>query len=342
MNTSVPGLITAMVMLFTVSQAGSISETYKQVKGAVVVVNTNERVITPSTEKREVTMSGLGSGVLISDDGKILTASHVVHNADQIVVQFEDGEIIPAKVVSTSPATDLALIRLERMPDNPVIAHLGDSDGIEIGEQIFVVGAPYGISHSLTVGYISGKRSERVMAGDAMKIELIQTDAAINQGNSGGPMFNLKGEVVGIVSHILSQSGGFEGIGFAISSNLAREILLEQPFFWHGLEGFYLEGPLSEIFNLPQESGLLVQRVAAGSLGERMGIRGGKIIALIEDQPVLLGGDIILKVENLPMQLNYLTEIREKINGLKANDVLTITILRGGRIREITALKETP
>ncbi len=333
-------IISLILMLFSQSSATNISEIYKQVKSSVIIVRTNERVITPSTQQREVRMAGLGSGVLVSSDGRVITAAHVVHNADEIVVQFENGEIIPARVVSSSPSTDLALLQLEKMPVNPVIVALGNSQDIEIGEQIFIVGAPYGISHSLTVGYISGKREEKIMAGDAGRIELIQTDAAINQGNSGGPMFNMKGEVIGIVSHILSQSGGFEGIGFAVTSNLAKEVLFSQPFFWHGLEGFYLEGPLAQVFNLPQATGLLIQRVAEGSLGDRMDIRGGKIIGVIEDQPLLLGGDIILKVENVPMQQDFLTEMRTKINAIKPDETITLTILRGGKIHEVTALKE--
>jgi len=318
----------------------NISAVYKDVKNTVVIVTTTERVVSTGSEIREVRMSGLGSGVLISRDGKIITASHVVHNADAVVIQFEDGETIPASVLSSSPSTDLALLQLENMPPDPVIAKLGNSDKAEVGDQIFVVGAPYGMGHTLTVGYISGKRKEKIMAGDAAEIELIQTDAAVNQGNSGGPMFNLKGEVIGIVSHILSRSGGFEGIGFAVASNLAQDILLKQPFFWHGLEGFYLEGAMAQIFNLPQETGMLVQRVAKGSLGESMGIRGGKIIAVIEDQQVLLGGDIILSVENVPLQLGFLQEMRTRINAIKPGDPITITILRAGKTREITALKK--
>ena len=329
-----------VLLVLRVMAEDNISKVYKDVEGSVVIVNTSERVILPKSELREVSMAGLGSGVLISEDGKIFTASHVVHNADAVVVQFEDGEIIPAKVLSSSPSTDLALLQLEKMPADPVIAKLGNSDKAEVGDQIFVVGAPYGIGHTLTVGYISGKRKEKIMAGDAAEIELIQTDAAINQGNSGGPMFNLKGEVIGIVSHILSKSGGFEGIGFALTSNLAENVLLNQPFFWHGLEGIYLEGPLAQIFNLPEETGMLVQRVAKGSLGETMGIRGGKITAVIEDQALLLGGDIILSVENVPLQLGFLREMRNRINAIKQGDPITITILRAGRTREITALKK--
>ena len=340
MKTKLILLTTLLVVLPRMGvYATDLSDLYQRVKGAVVIINTNERIIIPSREKREVRTEGLGSGVLISGDGKVLTAAHVVQIADQLIVRFENGELIPADVLSSSPAADLALLQLERMPQNPVIAKLGNSDSLQVGEQIFVVGAPYGIGHSLTVGYVSGKHKEQQTAGDALSIDLIQTDAAINQGNSGGPMFNMNGEIVGIVSHILSQSGGFEGIGFAVTVNLAKEILLNQPFFWTGLEGFYLEGPLAYIFNLPQESGLLIQRVAEGSLGARMGLNGGNIIAVIEDHPILLGGDIILEVEGIPLALNRMQEMQDKINSIKPGNSITILVLRGGKIREVTALK---
>jgi serine protease Do len=341
MKLRLPLIISLIAILALCAAADdNISAVYKKVKNSVVIVNTTERIISRKSEQREVSMSGLGSGVLISEDGKIFTASHVVHSADAITVQFEDGEMIPAKVLSSSPSTDLALLQLEKMPSDPVIAVLGNSDKTEVGDQIFVVGAPYGIGHTLTVGYISGRRKEIIMAGDASEIELFQTDAAVNQGNSGGPMFNLKGEVIGIVSHILSKSGGSEGIGFALTSKLAEDVLLNQPFFWHGMEGIYLEGPLAQIFNLPQETGMLVQRVARGSLGENMGIRGGNITAVIEEQPFLLGGDIILSVENVPLQLGFLQEMRTKINAIKPGDPITITILRAGKTREITAIRK--
>lgn len=318
----------------------SLSEVYNRVKESVVIINTNERMIAPTPGRQEVMTAGLGSGVLISDDGKILSAAHVVQTADQVIVQFyQSEEMVPARIVSTAPLADVALLQLEWMPKKFTVATMGNSDQVQVGDKIFVVGAPYGISHSLTAGYISGRRKEPQMTDEMTGIELFQTDAAINQGNSGGPMFNLQGEVIGIVSHILSQSGGFEGIGFAITSNIARELMLEQPFFWTGIDGIYLEGPMAAAFNLPQPYGILVQKVAAGSIADRMGLRGGKIMAIIENQSLMLGGDFILKIENMPLSKENLTKTRTLINQVKSDQPLSFTILREGKLREVSVLK---
>ena len=284
-------------------------------------------------------MSGLGSGVLISEDGKIFTAAHVIQTADRLVVEFDDGEAIPAKVLSSNQMADVALIQLEWMPKKYSIAKLGNSDNVKVGDQIFIVGAPYGISQSLTVGYISGRRREGKTASDMVGMELFQTDASINHGNSGGPMFNMQGEIIGTVSHILSQSGGFEGIGFAVTSNLANKILLEQPFFWTGIDSFYLQDEMAAAFNLPQDAGLLIQKVAANSIAARMGLRGGRIPIKIENVELFIGGDILLKVEGVQLHLKNLKQIRMKINSVKEDKPITFTILREGKVREITVLK---
>jgi len=234
---------------------------------------------------------------------------------------------------------DVALVQLEWMPKNYMIAKVGDSDKVKVGDQVIVVGAPYGISQSLTVGYISGKRKEEKATSDMMGIELLQTDASINQGNSGGPMFNFNGEIVVIVSHILSQSGGFEGIGFAVTSNLAKKILMEQPFFWSGLDSFYLQDEVAAAFNLPQDAGLLVQKVASNSIASRMGLRAGRIPVKIDNVEFLIGGDVILKVEGIAMHMKNLPQLRSKINSVKDNESITFTILREGKVRDITVLK---
>ncbi len=127
-----------------------------------------------------------------------------------------------------------------------------------------VVGAPYGLKHTLTVGHISGRRIFDDRIGSMNATEFLQTDAAINSGNSGGPMFNLAGEVVGVVNNIMSKSGGFEGLGFATTSKLARQLLLDHKMFWSGLDGLIIEGDLARALNLPQTAGFLVQRVAKG------------------------------------------------------------------------------
>ena len=329
------------IVISLVSQmfAQNIGEVFQKVKSSVVVINVNERVVSPIPGRQDAMMSGLGSGVLISEDGKILTAAHVIQTADRLVVEFDHGEAIPAKVLSSNQMADVALIQLEWMPKKYTIAKLGNSDNVKVGDHIFIVGAPYGISQSLTVGYISGRRREGKTASDMVGMELFQTDASINHGNSGGPMFNMQGEIIGTVSHILSQSGGFEGIGFAVTSNLANKILLEQPFFWTGLDSFYLQDEMAAAFNLPQNAGLLVQKVAANSIASRMGLRGGRIPIKIENVELFIGGDILLKVESIPLHLKNLDQIRKKINSVKEDQPITFTILRAGKVRNITVLK---
>ena len=210
--------------------ASARGKVFKRVSGSVVVILTEEKVLPPDTyEGKKVSAQGLGSGVLVSKDGKVLTAAHVVQTADTVSVEFPNGEIVKAKVVSSEPPADVALLQLERVPASAVVAKLGDSDQVGVADQIFVVGAPYGISHTLTVGHISARRTPRGEQSELGLAEFFQTDAAVNQGNFGGPMFNMNGEVIGIVSHILSQSGGFEGLGFAVRWLGSRSRAISRP-----------------------------------------------------------------------------------------------------------------
>jgi S1-C subfamily serine protease len=165
--------------------------------------------------------------------------------------------------------------------------------------------------------------------------ELFQTDAAINQGNSGGPMFNMRGEVIGIVSHMLSVSGGFDGLGFAVTSNAARELLLERDAFWGGLASYRLEGRLAQAFNVPQSHGWLVQVVAKGSPAQRLGLRGGNIPATIGDEQLLVGGDIILAVQGIPVDGHDPIAIRKALVGLKAGDAIVVKVLRDGQVLKL-------
>jgi S1-C subfamily serine protease len=312
------------------------------VKPSVVVVRTIQKESVPSAPGLLQLTPGLGSGVLISRDGKVLTAAHVVQAADRVGVEFVDGEIVEAQVLSSVPGADIALLQLTRAPRQTAPAPLGDSDQMRVGDQIFVVGAPLGISYTLTVGHLSGRRAASKLYDDFALAELLQTDAAINPGNSGGPMFNMNGEVVGIVSHVLSETGGWEGLGFAVSSNVARRLLLERRPFWTGIEGILLKGELAGIFNLPQPMGILVQRVAGNSPAARLGLQGGSVEALIAGQPILVGGDIILRVQDIPFSEAALLTIRETLTRLEPGATVTITILRGGQRMELTAVVPRP
>jgi S1-C subfamily serine protease len=307
-------------------------EVFKRVNPAVVEIHTLETHVLPGSEGGTRRAAGLGSGVLISRDGKVLTAAHVVQTADAIEVELLTGEKVSAKVVSSEPEVDLAYLKLDSVPRGQLAASLGDSDRIQVGSPVFVIGAPFGLSHTLTVGHVSG-RHRLGAAGGIAGGEVFQTDAAINEGNSGGPMFNMDGEVIGIVSRILSASGGSDGLGFAITSNVARRLLTEKSF-WTGISGVVLSGDLATVFNVPPPGvGLLVQRIAAGSPAEQAGLREGSIGARIGDEDLLVGGDIVLTVMGISLDRpDFLAAVREKAAASRPGEALEIVVLRGGAI----------
>ncbi len=313
-------------------QGQSIREVFDRVSHAVVVVYTSqtEYALRPSGID-PVSVGGIGSGVLISPT-QILTAAHVVQAADEVIVEFPDGETIAASVIASRQSHDVALLELER-PATAAAVPIGDSDAVFVGDQVFVVGAPLGQVFTLTVGYVSARRVSPGMLGGSSSMELIQTDAAINQGNSGGPMFNLDGEVIGIVSHILTESGGSQGLGYVVSARSAQRVLLEQPSLWTGLEGKEITGGLAILLNVPPPGGgILVQRVAANSLAERVGLRPSVIPAQIGDVELLLGGDLILMVQGISVgrELENLERIIQTLAELPAGDEIFVTVLRAG------------
>jgi S1-C subfamily serine protease len=314
--------------------AQSIAEIFRQVRDSVVIVRTVQEGL-PAEDGGQATLAELGSGVLIDASGLVLTAAHVVQTAKSVEVEFFDGEKIPAAVLSAEVMADLALLRLRRPPKQPVVAPPGNSDNVEIGDEVLVVGAPLGITHSLSVGHISGRRKASTLFGGLATTEMFQTDAAINQGNSGGPMFNLKGEVIGIVSSILSKSGGFEGIGFAVTSNTARRLVAERPPWW-GLDGILISGDVAALLNLTEPVGLLIQRVAPDSPAARAGIRPGRVKATIGGEEFLLGGDVILEVGGVRLSSPGGPEkIRDLAARTPPGQVLPVVVLREGRRVEL-------
>ncbi|MDE3036171.1 MAG: trypsin-like peptidase domain-containing protein, partial [Nitrospirota bacterium] len=208
-----------------IAAADTIRNLFKDVDGAVIVIQTNRKETVGGPEQKPTTLAGMGSGVLISSDGKVMTAAHLVQTADEVTAHFQTGEVVKAKVVTSDPSADVALLQLERVPPNNEVAKLGNSDAAEVGDQVFVVGAPLGLGHTLTVGHISARHRPKTMYGGLAQAEFFQTDAAINQGNSGGALVNAYGELVGINSDIFSPSGGNIGIGFAIPVSTAKAVL---------------------------------------------------------------------------------------------------------------------
>ncbi|HET7379500.1 MAG TPA: trypsin-like peptidase domain-containing protein [Gaiellales bacterium] len=309
--------------------AQTLSDVFDRVHLSVVVIRTLERDIGDDGATLVVSQ---GSGVLVSAGGLVMTAAHLVQAASVVEVQFLSGGSVPARIVASEPGADVSLLKVDRVPDGAGVAVLADSDRARIGEQVFVVGAPYGLSATLTVGHLSGRLKPGPVSGLFEVAEFLQTDAAINQGNSGGPLFNAAGEVLGIVSHLITKSGGFEGLGFVVASNTARRLLLEQPVPWFGIDAVLLEGTMARLMNLPA-SGLLIQRVAADSPAEKMGLRGGVTRGVIGDRTLILGGDVILAVQGVAVD-EFLR--RRAISALKSGSPITLTRMRAGRTETIS------
>ena len=330
--------IYSIIVLFTVSifsiSAQDFSTLYKNLSSSVVTIMVKEHHAQASNNARGVNMvstEGLGSGVLISENGDIWTAAHVVLLAEEVVVKFRSGEKVPAKVITTNATADVALIRLLWMPKEYKVAKIAPSASVNIGDKICIIGAPFGLERSLSVGYISGRIKEKGDRYAFSKSEYFQTDASINHGNSGGPMFNTKGEVIGLVSSILSEGGGFDGIGFVVTSDIATLHLMGEQPFWYGAEFQVIGGELCSIFNLPQQMGLLVQKVASGSPAALSGLKPGIFRTNIEGSELLTGGDIIIKIGDFIIEPNMdLDAIGDYLARLKENQTFTVTVLRSG------------
>jgi serine protease Do len=334
--------VTFALLITTMSVAQDVSKLYQKVNPAVVTIKVEEKEIITDINtmtKASVTMEGLGSGVVISESGEIMTAAHVIAAAETVTVTFLNGEEVPAKVITSNTDADVALVKLLWVPKDMVVAPMGDSDDVKIGNEVIVIGAPLGLEHSLSVGHISGRMTDDNLSDNFTKQEFFQTDASINHGNSGGPMFNMKGEVIGIVSFILSQSGGFEGIGFAVTSKVAKQELLGEQPFWFGLTFEALVGPSAAIFNIPQEMGLLVQKVATNSPSDIAGIQPGVYEIIIEGNKVLAGGDIILEVGSFKMEPSMdQVSFRAKMAEMAPGSQVPIKVLRAGEVKELIVI----
>jgi serine protease Do len=311
--------------------AQSISDLFDRVKHSVVVITTEETDFVTEGEIRKVSRQGLGSGVLI-EGGLILTAAHVVQTANLVMVKFYDGQEIFGRVIGSSPQADVAIVVLDSVPKDVPELPLGNSDGTRTGDDIIVVGAPYGLAYTLTKGIVSGRSALDQNASNLNEVEFFQTDASINQGNSGGPMFDMDGKIIGIVSSILTQSGGFEGIGFAATANIAKSVLLDKKAFWWGVDGTMLEGGLARLFNVPQDEGYLIKNVADDSPGARLGLIPSVIPVSLAGEDFEVGGDIVLSIQGIEFGSANFELLQQTTNGFKKGDQIRLTVLRGGQV----------
>jgi S1-C subfamily serine protease len=286
-----------------------------------------------------VPQQGMGSGFLIDSEGHILTNFHVVENARQLEVTTSDKKKYKAQIVGTDPAHDLAVIQIptKTVPQ----ALIGDSKTLIVGQKVFAIGNPFGLSGTMTRGIISSIRSVRGPRG--FIDEAIQTDAAINPGNSGGPLLNSRGEVIGINSMILT--GGVEqsaGIGFAIPINTAKSVLDDLVHLGHaryptlGVRTIPIGRDLADQMGLSADSGLLIVQVVPGSAAEHAGLRGGTEPAYLGNMRITLGGDLLVAIDGQAIEDQQ--ELSHVMQNHHAGDTVTVTVYRGKKKLDIKVI----
>jgi serine protease Do len=308
------------------------AKVYQKAIPAVVTIFTSQDIIQlKGTTKR----GGLGSGVLISKACHVLTAAHVVRGASDIMVKTQDGKRRRAELLFSETGSDIALIKLITPAPELKHARLGDSDRLVVGQSVYAIGSPYGLENSFSVGTISAFRSFDRYYDGTIKAKFIQTDAAINIGNSGGPLLNSRAEVIGIASRILSVSGGFQGIGFVVPINTAKELLSLKDRVWLGIEGIYLnkEG-IAKLMNRDLKGGLLIERVVKGSPADKAGLQGGSVPSRMLGRNFLLGGDLIIEFGTQEAcNSDCLFEAKKRMGGM---DKIPVKFLRAGKLMQTT------
>jgi len=275
-------------------------------------------------EQREMS---LGSGVFVDERGTILTNYHVVEQAQEVKVALPDGRETKARILGADQRTDLAVLRVEK--DSLPHAAMGDSEKMEVGDVVLAVGNPFGLGETVTMGIISA--IGRGSLGLADYEDFIQTDAAINPGNSGGALVNTRGEVIGINTAIYSRSGGYQGIGFAIPSNMARDVLdsiVKTGRVVRGYTGLAIQGltpELARAFGLDDARGAVVAGVDPDGPAAEAGLRRGDVIVSFRGRPVVSDNDV-----------------RTQLSRLKPGERAVLEIVRDGHRREVTMVLSEP
>ena len=301
------------------------------------VVNVTSRALTYDFFYGLIPQDGQGSGFVIDKDGHILTNYHVIADARQVKVTLHNRKSYTATVVGTDPAHDLAVIQIKAPELVPAV--LGDSRNLQVGQKVYAIGNPFGLAGTMTRGIVSSIRPVREPNG-AMIDEAIQTDAAINPGNSGGPLMNWHGEVIGINTMILSNANQSAGIGFAIPINTAKAVLndlmtlgrVRRPAL--GVRTIPISPELADEIGLPVDYGLLIVQVTPGGSADQAGLRAGTDRAYLGNIPIMLGGDLIIAIDDQKVQDEQ--DLSQMMNNHRAGDTVKVTIYRNKKKLDVS------
>ncbi len=308
---------------------------------SVSQVSTDPFNLLPSTPQ---TSESLGSGFVIDKAGHIVTNYHVIQGAKKVQVSFSGQDEITATVVGKDPSTDVAILKIDAHARALTPLELGNSDAVIVGDPVDAIGNPFGFTRTLTTGVVSAVQRQ-IEAPNSLPIDhAIQTDAAINHGNSGGPLIDAHGRVIGVTSQISTGTTGGQGnvgIGFAIPINTVRNVAAQiissgkAQHAFLGLDAAPVTPQLAKLFHLPSSSGLLIQDVQAGSGADKAGLRAGKTAVVVQGESYQVGGDLIVAIDGHPVTTYQ--QLRDAISQRKPGDKLKLEIYRNGSKKTVTA-----
>jgi S1-C subfamily serine protease len=307
-----------------------LTQLYNHTKNSVVLISV-----------RTASGGGTGSGFVYDKEGRIITNNHVVEDATSIEVYFLNGRVAEATLVGTDPYSDMAVIDVNIPAEDLVPVRLGRSSDLLVGEYVVAIGNPFGLANTMTMGIVSALGRQSSAPGNYVIVDVIQTDAAINPGNSGGPLLNLRGEVVGMNTWILSDTGQFSGIGFAVPSDtILREVggLIDVGTYqhpWIGVTGRQITPALAEAMNMDRDTrGTLVVSVTADGPAASAGLMGGSRQVTVDGVVISVGGDVIIGADGRAMNSFY-DLIYYVESNKRPEDVVRLTIIRGGELMEV-------
>jgi S1-C subfamily serine protease len=335
------------VQFSTGGAAGAMDLTQDEVNNIEIYEKENKAVVYITTVTIEYTWmfeatprEGTGSGVIIDQDGNVLTNYHVIKGADQIRITLADGTEVEGKTVGSDPENDLAVVRFSPRGKALTTIPLGSSSNLKVGMKVLAIGNPFGFDRTLTTGIVSGLGRPLQTEDGYLIRETIQTDAAINPGNSGGPLLNSHGELIGINTAIYSPSGASAGVGFAVPVNTARRIADELIRFggvrrgWIDIDPIQLFPSLVSYFKLPVQKGVLVSAARTNAIAA--GIRGGDQSRAVRTGRTIIygGGDIIVGVNR--QKVESISDMLGALEDTKPGEVVEVRILRGGQEKTVS------